>query len=78
MSIGNQKWIALYMNGFEGWNEWRRLDYPILAVPAAAQLNSIPVRMPYPLSETQSNAEQLGLVTSTPADMTAKVWWDVN
>jgi hypothetical protein len=21
MSIGNQKWIVLYMNGFEGWNE---------------------------------------------------------
>jgi hypothetical protein len=78
MSIGNQKWIALYMNGFEGWNEWRRLDYPILAVPAAAQLSSIPVRMPYPLSETQSNSEQIGLVTSTPGDMTTKVWWDVN
>jgi hypothetical protein len=78
MSIGNQKWIALYMNGFEGWNEWRRLDYPILAVPAAAQLTSIPVRMPYPLSETQSNSKQLDLVTSTPADMTTKVWWDKN
>ncbi|MFT4849986.1 MAG: hypothetical protein ACI83B_002535 [Sediminicola sp.] len=78
MSIGNQKWIALYMNGFEGWNEWRRLDYPLLTVPAAAQLSSIPVRMPYPLSETQSNSKELGLVTSTPADMTTKVWWDKN
>jgi|TARA_B110000967_G_scaffold200160_1_gene235559 hypothetical protein len=78
MSIGNQKWIALYMNGFEGWNEWRRLDYPILAVPAAAQLSSIPVRMPYVLSETQSNSDQLTLITSSPADMTTKVWWDKN
>jgi hypothetical protein len=78
MSIGNQKWIALYMNGFEGWNEWRRLDYPILTVPAAAQLSTIPVRMPYPLSETQSNSKQLELVTSSPADMTTKVWWDKN
>jgi hypothetical protein len=77
-SIGTQKWVALYMNGFQAWNEWRRLDYPILTVPVAAQLTSIPVRMPYPLSETQSNAEQLGLVTSTPANMTSKVWWDVN
>ena len=78
MSIGNQKWIALYMNGFEGWNEWRRLDYPLLTVPAAAQLTSIPVRMPYPLSETQSNSKQLDLITSTPGDMTTKVWWDKN
>jgi hypothetical protein len=36
------------------------------------------VRMPYPLSETQSNSKQLELVTSSPADMTTKVWWDKN
>lgn len=77
-SIGVQKWIALYMNGFEAWNEWRRLDYPQLSVPAAAQLSTIPVRMPYPLSETQSNSTELNTVTNNPGDMTAKVWWDVN
>ena len=78
MSIGTQKWVALYMNGFQAWNEWRRLDYPVLAVPAAAELSSIPVRMPYPLSETQSNAAQLEKVTTNPGDMLTKVWWDVN
>ena len=49
-----------------------------LAVPAAAELSSIPVKMPYPLSETQNNSRNLGLVTSTPANMITKVWWDVN
>ena len=77
-SIGTQKWVALYMNGFQAWNEWRRLDYPQLSAPAAAVMNTIPVRMPYPLSETQSNSSQLEKVTSNPADMTTKVWWDVN
>jgi len=78
MSIGTQKWVALYMNGFQAWNEWRRLDYPQLSAPAAAIINSIPVRMPYPLSETTSNASQLELVTTNPNDMQTKVWWDVN
>lgn len=77
-SIGVQKWVAFYMNGFEAWNEWRRLDYPVLAVPADAVINSIPVKMPYTLGETQTNSASLDAVTSTPADMTTKVWWDVN
>lgn len=77
-SVGVQKWISLYMDGFQAWNEWRRLDYPQLAVPAAAVINSIPVRMPYPLSETQTNSAQLNAVSTNPGDLTAKVWWDVN
>jgi hypothetical protein len=77
-SIGTQKWISLYMNGFEAWNEWRRLDYPILSVPAAAEITTIPVRLPYVLSETQTNSVQLDAVTSDPADMKTKVYWDVN
>ncbi|UAM98482.1 SusD/RagB family nutrient-binding outer membrane lipoprotein [Polaribacter litorisediminis] len=77
-SVGVQKWIAFYMNGFEAWNEWRRLDYPVLAVPADAVIQSIPVKMPYVLAETQTNSASLNAVTSTPANMTTKVWWDVN
>lgn len=76
-SIGTQKWAALYMNGFQAWCEWRRLDFPLLAVPTAAVLESIPVKMPYPLSETQNNATNLGQITSTPGEMTTKLWWDV-
>ena len=66
------------MNGFQAWNEWRRLDFPQLAVPTAALINTIPVKLPYALSETQSNSANLDMVTTTPADMTKKVWWDVN
>lgn len=77
-SVGVQKWIALYMNGFEAWNEWRRLDYPQLSAPAQAVINTIPVRFPYPLSETQTNSAKLDAVTVNPGDLTSKVWWDVN
>lgn len=78
MSIGTQKWVALYMNGFQAWSEWRRLDFPVLTVPTEAVIPSIPVKLPYPLSETQNNSAKLGAVSTTPGDMTVKVWWDVN
>jgi hypothetical protein len=77
-SIGVQKWVSLYMNGVEAWSEWRRLDYPVLAVPADAEIPTIPVKLPYPLSETQTNSSQLGQVSSDPGSITTKVWWDVN
>lgn len=31
--IGVQKWIALYMQGVQGWSEWRRLDFDKLETP---------------------------------------------
>lgn len=77
-SIGIQKWAALYSNGYEAWSEWRRLDVPSLSAPDAAVQNSIPVRLPYPVSEQINNGTSLGAVTSTPDDMTTKLWWDVN
>lgn len=77
-SIGTQKWISLYMNGPEAWSEWRRLDFPVLTVPAAAEISTIPVKLSYPLSETQSNSAQLSQVSSDPGSITTKVWWDVN
>ncbi len=77
-SVGTQKWVAFYMDGYQAWCEWRRLDYPQLAVPATALITSIPVRLPYPLSETQNNSSNLGQITSTPAEMITKVWWDIN
>lgn len=77
-SIGTQKWIAFYMNGPQAWAEWRRLDYPVLEVPAAATNDVIPVRLPYPVDEQTRNASSLSEVTSTPNDMSTKLWWDVN
>lgn len=76
-SIGMQKWIALYGNGTEAWAEWRRLDVPQLAVPAAAVRPSIPVRALYPAVELGNNpnaVENAGYDN----EMDIKPWWDVN
>lgn len=77
-SLGWQKWIAFYMNGPQAWAEWRRLDFPVLEVPAAATNDVIPVRLPYPIDEQTRNNSSLQAVTSTPNDLNTKLWWDVN
>ena len=77
-SLGLQKWIAFYSNGLQAWAEWRRLDAPTLALPAAADISGIPVRLPYPVSEQERNGTALSAVTTNPNDMLGKLWWDVN
>lgn len=75
-AIGTQKWIALYSNGLEAWAEHRRLDFPVLSVPAAASISTIPVRLVYPSSENGTNSENL--VAAGNNNLTSKMWWDVN
>lgn len=81
--IGRQKWIALYMQGVQGWAEYRRLDFGILQVPAGGTLmgTGIPNRMMYPTDEQTLNGEQYqaGVVLLGGADdLDTKLWWDVN
>lgn len=75
-SIGTQKWLALYLDGYEAWAEWRRLGAPALSAPESATLDYIPVRLPYPIDEQTNNTTALGNVTSAPNDMSTPVWWD--
>ncbi|PWK77653.1 SusD-like starch-binding protein associating with outer membrane [Mucilaginibacter oryzae] len=80
-SIGEQKWIALFGQGLEGWTEWRRLDYPVLQPGPAATLNGkLPVRFIYPGSEqTLNKTSYNAAVASQGADaLTTKLWFDVN
>jgi len=81
--IGRQKWIALYMQGVQGWAEWRRLDFGILQLPADGPLDGtgIPNRMKYPLDEQTLNAESYadGVAKLGGIDnQDTKLWWDVN
>ncbi|MFK7796185.1 MAG: SusD/RagB family nutrient-binding outer membrane lipoprotein [Aureispira sp.] len=81
--IGRQKWIALYMQGVQGWAEYRRLDFGILQAPAGGTLmgTGIPNRMIYPTDEMTLNGEQYqtGVVALGGADAyETKLWWDVN
>ena len=81
--IGRQKWIALYMQGVQGWAEYRRLDFGILQAPAGGTLDgtSIPNRMKYPTDEMTLNGTQYdaGVSLLGGADnQDTKLWWDVN
>jgi hypothetical protein len=79
--IGAQKWIALYMQGVQGWTEYRRLDFGILQAPAAGYLvgSDIPKRMLYPVEEQTLNTKSYNdAVTNIGGDDQAtKVWWDM-
>lgn len=77
-SIAWEKWVNFYTNGYEAWSEFRRLDSPSLAVPALAEVASVPTRLTYPQSEVSNNSAQLEKVTTTPGEITTKLWWDVN
>lgn len=81
--IGAQKWLALYMQGIEGWTEYRRLDFGILQQPAGGALagdGNVPLRMEYPIDEQTLNATSYGAaVASQGADaLDTKLWWDAN
>jgi hypothetical protein len=78
-----QKWIALFMNGSEGWFDNRRTDIPFLTPGPDLTLTRIPVRMEYPTTEQSLNNDNLlaalaaqGMASGV--DLITTVWWDVN
>ncbi|WP_181163631.1 SusD/RagB family nutrient-binding outer membrane lipoprotein [Pontibacter mangrovi] len=80
--IAEEKWKALFPQGFDAWAEWRRTGYPELT-PAADALNdgAIARRYDYPVEETTLNNANLqgGISGLAPAadKNTSRVWWDV-
>ncbi len=66
-SIYEQKWVALYLVGTEGWAEVRRTGVPQLT-PATG--NRIPSRLPYPSQEQQYNPNNY-----KNTDLWTAVWW---
>lgn len=82
-AIITQKWMAVFPNGNEGWAEFRRTDYPVLAnqltnmsggdVPEGKNIK----RIFYPNSENSNKA-----FTSNPDllkinSQGKRLWWDV-
>ena len=76
--IATQAWIAFYNNGYLGWTEWRRLDFPILPDPPDMEIASQPVRFTYPVFEQTLNVdnyyEAAGAIGGD--DMTTKLFFD--
>jgi len=75
--IATQNWIALFSQGVESWNEWRRTGYPALSPAFEADLNVIPSRYNYPTSEASVNKTNYEAAVSTqgPDNLTTPVWW---
>ena len=75
--IGFQKWIALYNQGFQGWVELRRLDYPVLNPPTGAK-SGFPVRLTYSAGEQTLNPDSYKAAsTAIGGDkVITKLFWD--
>lgn len=77
--IRQQKWFALFYNGYEGWSEWRRTGVPkeIKAGPNSA-IAEWPRRARYPLSEQTVNTANYddALKVQGPDDLVTHLWWN--
>ena len=83
--IGLQSWIALYNRGYDAWTQWRRLDYPVLAVPSGAASNfadgetpSVITRLTYPVVEQNLNKSSYDAAAQAVGKdfKTQKLWFD--
>jgi len=83
MSIGMQKYIALYSHGFEGWSSWRTFGYPVLNAPVTAHSSAeglVPVRFTYPADESQRNGTSYEAASAAIGGdkFTTRVFWNAN
>ncbi len=75
--IGEQKWLALYFTGLEGWFDWRRSGYPQLEpTPNNENNDQIPVRFIYPGQEQNLNGEnyQAVIASQGPDNINTRMW----
>ena len=82
--ILEQKWVCLFLVGFESWSDYRRTGYPDLEIgPACENRNAqgqatLPTRLCYPtISQTANEAQYRAAVERMGGkdDMLTKVWW---
>lgn len=76
--ILTQKWLGNINNAYEGWTEYRRTGFPRLKTVSASLNNGlIPVRMPYPGTESALNAVQYKKAADNTQNnsINVPVWW---
>jgi len=74
--VMNQKYIALYGNGIEAYNDYRRTGLPVLGAPLAP-LNSFPLRFYYSDTELSSNSAVVAQANDMQvAQQVTPVFWD--
>jgi len=78
-TIGLQSWLANYTRGLEGYNTWRRLDYPIFNIPEfSTKYADIPVRFTFPVNEQTLNADNYNAASKAIGGdlISTKIFWD--
>ncbi|RNI28766.1 SusD/RagB family nutrient-binding outer membrane lipoprotein [Rufibacter latericius] len=75
--IATQRYVHLFMHGYEAWAEWRRTGYPSNLVTPGGK--AIPARLMYPSNESANNTTNykaaLQRLGGTDG-LYGKVWWD--
>ncbi len=80
--VGEQKWVALFGQGNEAFNSWRRTGYPKLTPSANATTieGYVPRRIAYNTDEHNLNTTNLNVGVSTlfPAEdrVSSQIWFD--
>jgi hypothetical protein len=80
--IATQRWLHLFMNGYEAWAEWRRTGYPALTPAPNNGGVPIPRRQAYPVKEQNINSDNYrAAIAAQPTlngkdDLNGRVWWD--
>lgn len=79
--LGQQYWVATFINGYESYANWRRTGYPQLTPTNYTNNQSngqIPRRLPYAVDEyTINKANVEAAVQQQGADnVNTRVWWD--
>ncbi len=77
--IMTEKWVHMYLNGWEAWNDWRRTGYPLLTPAAdAVDPRGIPRRWAYSSTEATLNGEnyKAAIAIQGPDNNYTRIWWD--
>lgn len=87
--VGTQKWLALYLQGLQGWFERLRLDNKktggaVLFIPPASgsldpEVSDVPKRLKYPASTRANNAENSRIAAERIGgdSQATRNWWDI-
>ena len=78
--IIDQKYIASFWIGMEGWDEYRRTGYPILSIGAGCTFNDmvLPTRMGYPNTTIATNSANATAALKNMGgenNMKTPLWW---
>ncbi len=79
--IYTQKWLSLFLVGFEAWSEWRRVGVPSITA-GDDSIGFVPVRYVYPADEQTVNSdnyqEAVNMLGGEGDVISTRVWWDVD